>query len=227
MQKSIIITGASGNLGRAVSDLFLQEGYRVFALVSPARPSGLEVMDGLQVIPLDLLDEQLVSKSVAEIAEIAGSIDFAVFAAGGFIAGDFVSARLEDMDKMYRLNYVTAYNIARQVYISMREQQEGGQMVFIGSRPAIEVKHAKDTLAYAVSKSMVVRLAQIINAAETDDRVSASVIIPGIIDTPQNRASMPGEDFSKWVSPVELAEKILYLTTPEGRAKSEEIIKVY
>jgi NAD(P)-dependent dehydrogenase (short-subunit alcohol dehydrogenase family) len=227
MKSTVLITGASGNLGGAVLKKFLEEDYQVAALDTPRSAFKLEETERLRSYPIDLMDEQSVKELVKELYTAFGTIDMAVFTVGGFAMGNMAETGLADFDRMYRLNFVTAYNIARQVYAGMEKQEGGGQMVFIGSRPALHPEQAKDMIAYSLTKSLVFRLAEVINEEGRSRGISASVVIPSIIDTPQNRAAMPDADFSKWVSPQDIAENIFHLSTSAGRKLRESIIKVY
>jgi NAD(P)-dependent dehydrogenase (short-subunit alcohol dehydrogenase family) len=109
----------------------------------------------------------------------------------------------------------------------MQEREEGGQIIFTGSRPALHPGSAVDTLSYALSKSLVFKLAEIINEQGKKSGVTASVVVPGIIDTPQNREAMPDADFTGWVSASDIADHIFHLSTPAGTKLRESIIKVY
>jgi NAD(P)-dependent dehydrogenase (short-subunit alcohol dehydrogenase family) len=128
---------------------------------------------------------------------------------------------------MYRLNFLTTYHIARQVFLQMQKQVEGGQIIFTGSRPALHPEQAKDMLSYAFSKSLVFRLAEVINEEGKGYGIAATVVVPGTIDTPQNRTAMPEADFTNWVTAAEVAENIYHLMTPAGKQLRESILKVY
>jgi len=227
MSRTILITGATGNLGDAVLKKFLENDFQVAALVSNRRTSNLNATTRLQPFPLDLLDENNVQQVVKQVVEIFGNIDMAVFTAGGFAMGRLADTGLEELNNMYRLNFITAYHIARQVFLQMREQDDGGQIIFIGSQPALHPGSARDKLSYAFSKSLVFRLAEVINEEGKGSGITASVIVPGIIDTPQNREAMPDADFASWVKAEEIADNIFHLSTPAGKQLRESIIKVY
>jgi len=226
MKGTVLITGASGNLGGAVLNKFLDRGYRIAALDTPRSASMITETDRVKSFPVDLMDEQRVNEVVKEVYTAYGSIDMAVFTAGGFAMGNIVETGTDTFEKMYRLNFITAYTIARQLFIRIAKQ-DGGQMVFIGSRPSLHPEQAKNMIAYSLTKSLLFRLAEVINEDGSEVNVRASVIIPGIIDTPQNRIAMPDADFTKWVSPTEIAENIYHLTTTAGRKLRESIIKIY
>ncbi len=227
MKKTILITGATGNLGSAVLDKFLENDFQVAALVSERHKRSLKPTNSMKTFPIDLLDEDKVQQSVARVIREFGGIDMAILTTGGFAMGRLEDTGGEELDRMYRLNFLTAFHVARRVYLQMREQKEGGQIIFTGSRPALHPGSAVDTLSYALSKSLLFKFAEILNEQGKKSGITASVIVPGIIDTPQNREAMPDADFSAWVSPSDIADHIFHLSTPAGRKLRESIIKVY
>ena len=227
MSRTILITGATGNLGGAVLKKFLENDFQIAALVSDRRTNNLKATAKLKTFPLDLLDENKVQQAVKQAVEVFGNIDMAVLTAGGFAMGDLASTGQEELNKMYRLNFLTSYHIARQVFLQMQEQEDGGQVIFTGSRPAIHPASAGGMISYAFSKSLVFRLAEVINEDGKGSGITASVIVPGIIDTPQNRLAMPDADFTAWVSAQEIADNVYHLSTPAGKQLRESIIKVY
>lgn len=227
MDKTILITGAAGNLGGAVLKKFMENEYQIAALVSDRRTNNLKATTRLKTYPVDLLDENKTQQTVNQIVEVFGNIDMAVLTAGGFAMGGLADTGEDELNKMYRLNFLTAYHIARWVFLQMQEQEDGGQIIFTGSRPAIHPGSAKDTLSYAFSKSLVFRLAEVMNEEGKSSGITASVIVPGIIDTVQNRSAMPDADHTTWVSASEIADNIFHLSTPAGKQLRESIIKVY
>jgi NAD(P)-dependent dehydrogenase (short-subunit alcohol dehydrogenase family) len=227
MERTILVTGASGNLGSAVVRKFLGQNFRVAALDRPADKIRGEKSGRLRFFPVDLGDEPRVSEVLDEVYRQFGSIEMAVLTVGGFAMGRLAATGMEDMDRMYRLNFLTAFIPARQLFSRMEGQEGGGQLVFIGTRPALQPEQAKNMVAYALSKSLLFRLAEVINEDGRKGGITASVVIPSTMDTPQNRSAMPDADFSKWVSPDEVAENILHLVAPAGRKLRETILKVY
>jgi NAD(P)-dependent dehydrogenase (short-subunit alcohol dehydrogenase family) len=107
------------------------------------------------------------------------------------------------------------------------QRPEGGQLILIGSRPGLNIPEGKDFFAYSLGKSMVFRLAEFINAEGKDKNVTATVVVPGTIDTPANREAMPGADFSKWIPPQKIADAISFTLSDTGRMMRDTIIKVY
>ncbi len=226
MKRSVLVTGASGNLGKAVTAKFLNEGFRVAALVSPRSASALEDSDDLKVYVADLLDGDLADKTVHDIFTGFGKLDAAILTVGGFEAGNLPGTGVEGLERMYRLNFLTAFTVARQVFKGMSGRKGGGQVVFIGALPALHPEQAKEMVAYSLSKSLLFRLAEIINEEGRSKEIFAGVIVPGIMDTPQNRSAMPDADFTKWTGTAAVADRIYRLCTEEGRSAGVGIIEV-
>jgi NAD(P)-dependent dehydrogenase (short-subunit alcohol dehydrogenase family) len=206
--KNIIITGAAGNLGSAVVKNFLANNYRVIPFVSMRDKTSEIKVHNKEAIPLDLTDEEACKNQTENIAKKYGSIDAAVLTAGSFIPGDIEHVSKYDFEKMIAINFITAFNMAQPVFLQMKKQKEGGKIIFIGSGPGEDGAKAAKSVAYGFSKSLLFRLAELINSEGNKINISAEVIIPTTIDTPQNREAMPTADFSKWMSAESIAEEI-------------------
>ncbi|MEP7080263.1 MAG: SDR family NAD(P)-dependent oxidoreductase [Ginsengibacter sp.] len=204
--KNLIVTGASGNLGNAVVEKFISENWNVTGTVHDGSTKVSENKNE-NYISLDLLDNSACESFINSAIERSGNIDAAVLTAGGFAMGSIAETKIEDINKQYELNFQTAYNIARPVFLQMMKQ-ESGIIFLLGSRPGMEVGKGTKSIAYALSKSLIFRLSEIMNADAAGKNVKTIVLVPNIIDTPQNRKSMPDADFSKWMTPAAIAEII-------------------
>ena len=223
--KTAIVTGASGNLGQAVVQKFLAKGITVIGTILH---NDMVTMDDpkLEKVVVDLTDEENSRKFVEEVVAKHGSVDAAVLTVGGFAMGNIAETKTGDIMKQYQLNFETAYNIVRPVFLQMIKQNKG-RVFLIGSRPGLNTKNAKGMVGYSLGKSLIFRLAELINDEAKGHNVVASVIVPSTIDTPQNRKSMPNADFSKWVKAEEIADAIYYYSSNEATSLREPVIKVY
>ena len=140
--------------------------------------------------------------------------------------GDIANTKASDIAKQCQLNFQTAYNIARPVFIQMMKQNKG-RIFLIGAKAGLDNSKATGVTAYGLSKSLIFGLAKILNAETRGKNVVTSVIVPGTIDTPQNRRSMPDADFSSWGLPSQIAEVIYFDDTEQADVLREPIIKVY
>ena len=226
MPKTILITGAYGNLGRAVVNASLAAGYEVLGTAAPGEkaPDGFPTLN-VDVKVVDLLDEEATAKTFGEWISKA-TIDAAVFTVGGFALGDIATTGSADLLKQFRLNVETLYHSVRPVYDHMKNAGHG-RLFMIGARPASDMKMAKGMTAYGLSKSLVFRLAELINVESAGTDIVASVIVPSTLDTPQNRASMPDADPSVWVKPEDIAATILFYCSPAASSIREPVIKLY
>jgi NADP-dependent 3-hydroxy acid dehydrogenase YdfG len=222
-----IVTGASGNLGQAVLKKFIAEGYMVIGTIIP---NDLAVFDypesSFEKIVVDLMDEAGSKKFTDSVIEKYGSIDAAILTVGGFAMGDIAATATADIMKQYKLNFETAYNIARPVFVQMM-QQKSGRIFIIGARPGLDAQLSKGMVAYGLGKSLIFRLAELMNNEAKGTDVVTTVVVPSTIDTTVNRKSMPDADFSKWIKADDIANIIHYHCTDEAAALREPVLKVY
>ncbi|HEX5651658.1 MAG TPA: SDR family NAD(P)-dependent oxidoreductase [Chitinophagaceae bacterium] len=225
--KTVIVTGASGNMGKAIVKKFLERGYFVVGTFVPNDNSPFEIEDlRFERATVDLLQEDDSASFVQAVAGKYGSIDTVVSTVGGFAMGGVMETSTQDINKQIRLNFETSYNIVRPAFLQMMKQRQG-RIFMTGSRPGLHSFHANGMVAYSLGKSLVFRLADLLNDEAKGVDVVTSIIVPSTIDTPQNRQSMPAANFADWVKPQEIADIIFYHCSPEARALRETVIKVY
>ena len=225
--KTAIVTGASGNMGQAVIKKLIDEGYQVIGTVIPNDPVPMDFPeDKLEKVIVDLMNEDDSAKFVNDVTSKYGSVDAAVLTVGGFAMGSVPETKTSDIAKQYKLNFETAYNVARPVFTQMMKQNNG-RIFIIGSKPGLSSVNSKGMVAYGLAKSLIFRLAELMNAEAKGTNVVVSVIVPSTIDTPQNRKSMPDADPAKWVKPEAIADVIHFYCTDAASVLREPIIKVY
>jgi NAD(P)-dependent dehydrogenase (short-subunit alcohol dehydrogenase family) len=225
--KTAIVTGASGNLGQAIIKKLLQENYFVTGTVVPNHPFSTGINGKhFETAVVDLTKEDPSQQFVELVAMKHGTIDVAVLTVGGYASGHLEYTRTADVINQIQLNFETAYNVARPVFNQMIKQGSG-RIFMIGSKPGLTMKNSKSSVAYGLAKSLIFRLAELMNEEAKGTGVVTSVIVPSTIDTPQNRKAMPDADPSKWVSPDSIAEIVSFYCSPEAEAMREPIIKIY
>lgn len=207
MSRNIIITGAGGNLGSAVVEKFKREGYHVIALVNPSSDELVEDADDSYEV--DVTNEESVDEFVSEYQLQYGELDAMALLVGGYASGEIVDSKQQDFEKMISLNFFSAYHLVKG-FLPILKKQSRGTFLFVGAKPALQMGEAVDKIAYAMSKKMVMTLAEIIGKDTENTAIRSHVFVPSIIDTPENRAAMPDADFGKWVSPKEIAEAMHY-----------------
>lgn len=207
MERNIIVTGAAGNLGAAVVEKFKREGYRVIATILPG--SGDEVDEADDVYEVDATDEKSVADFAKDYNMQYGEVDAIVLLVGGFKAGSIEKTDVAAFDKMIKLNFFSAFNMVKN-FLPVMKKANFGHVLFMGARPALQSADGKNAVAYALSKSMVVSLADYVTEEAVGTKIRSHVFVPSIIDTPENREGMPDADFSLWVTPAEIAEAMHY-----------------
>ncbi len=225
MGNTILVTGAYGNLGQAVVRVFRSKGYAIIGMAAPGEkvPEGFDPQ-GVDMTTVDLLDDA--SSSAIWGDWNSRKIDVAVFTVGGFAMGGLAETSSADIEKQIRLNFITLYHMVRPLFLKMMKQGHG-RIFMIGSRPGGDMRMSKGMVAYGFAKSLVFRLAEMVNLEAEGSDVVASVVIPSVIDTPQNRISMPDADFSAWVKPDDIAEVIHFHCSQEASSLREPIIRMY
>lgn len=222
MSKNILITGATGNLGSAVAKFFVEAGHQVIGTLSPGRKAPESEVDFYEC---DLQDAHATQQLFSTLKKKYKTLDAAILLVGGFGMGSIENASSEDMLKMFNLNYLTAFNCSQNAYQWMKEN-EGGRMIMVGAKPAVE-GGGSEVLPYAVSKSAVMKLAELLSESGKAHNIQASVIIPSIIDTRVNRESMPDANFADWVTPEEIAESIGFLVSEKASPLRDAVFKLY
>jgi len=225
--KTIIVTGATGNMGQAVVKKFIDEGYFVIGTVIPNDTTPVNFPAGkFEKVIVDLGDEDASAKFIETVISKYKNIDAAVLTVGGFAMGSITDTKTSDIEKQYKLNFETAYNVARPVFIQMLKQNSG-RIFIIGSKPGLDARNGKGMVAYGLAKSLIFRLAELMNAEAKGKNVVTSVVVPSTIDTPPNRKSMPEANFDNWVKPEAIADVIYWYCMDEAAALREPVLKVY
>jgi NAD(P)-dependent dehydrogenase (short-subunit alcohol dehydrogenase family) len=224
---TVLISGASGNMGQAMVAKFLGEGFRVTGIVPPNDKIKMDISDPeLTLSTVDLSNEPDTGKAIQELIHTNGSIDAAILTVGGFAMGDIAATSGEDISRQYQLNFLTAYHVVRPLFLHMMTIGRG-KIFLVGSRPGMEMKTGKGMTAYALAKSLIFRLAELLNEEARGTDIVTTVIVPSTIDTPQNRAAMPDANFTQWVSPAAIAEAVYFYCTDQAAAIREPVIKLF
>ena len=217
--RTIVITGAAGNLGMAVAQVFAHEGAQLVLLDrAPIGEAALVKLAPAQCLPiaLDLCDAAQVAAAVEQALARFGRIDVLCNLTGGFAMGDAVHATSDSTwDFLHDMNVRTLRNTSRAVVPQML-RQGGGKIVNVGAYSA--QRGLAHMGAYTAAKSEVLRLTEAMAAELRAKNINVNCVLPSILDTPQNRADMPDADPARWVSPHDLAQVIAFLTSDAARA---------
>jgi NAD(P)-dependent dehydrogenase (short-subunit alcohol dehydrogenase family) len=216
--RHVVVTGAGGGLGAAVVEQLLARGATVHAPVRGAWTGDARV----QVTRLEKLDDE-----AAVTAYYAGlpALWASLHVIGGFAMAPITETSLADFESQWRTNTLTCFLTCREAVRAMRRGKAGGRIVNVAARPA--VTPAPGMIAYAASKAAVASITQSLAAEVASDGILVNAVLPSIIDTPANRAAMPGADFAGWPKPAELAEAVLYLASPANALTSGALLPAY
>ena len=210
--RTVMLTGAAGNLGRAVAAAFSDAN---LVLLDMKRGS-LQDNDKQVFLETDLLDAQSVQAAVDKAVQRFKRIDVLCNIAGGFRMGAPVHETSDkDWDFMLNVNARTVLNMSRAV-VPMMVKAGGGKIVNIGAFAA--QKGAAQMGAYVASKSVVIRLTETMAAELREQNINVNCVLPTIIDTPENRKAMPDADPKRWVAAEDLAKVIAFLASDAARA---------
>ena len=219
--KVIIVTGALGALGRVVVDEALARGARI-ASVDHAPTQAPATADLFELGGVDLTDAVQAGKAIAAAASHFGKLDALINIAGGFSFETVAEGDPKTWQRMYALNVTTTLNASRAA-IPHLTASGAGRIVNVGALGALQASAGMGP--YAASKAGVHRLTEAL-AAEYKGRITVNAVLPSIIDTSANRASMPKADFGKWVKPNELADVILFLVSDAASAVTGALLPV-
>lgn len=217
--RTVLVTGAAGNLGRAVAAAFAGRGANLVlvdlhdhALAKAFGAAG----DRQLLAPTDLLDPAQVEATVRRAIERFGRIDALANLAGGFRMGEAVhETAAATLEFLLDLNVRTLLNTSHAVVPRMLAAG-GGRIVNVGAYAAL--KGAAKMGAYVAAKSAVIRLTETMAAELREKNVNVNCVLPTIIDTPENRSAMPDADPARWVAPADLASVIVFLASDAARA---------
>lgn len=217
--QTVVVTGATGNLGRAVAQTFADGGADL-VLVGQHQETLADRFgsedDRRLFVAADLRDADQAASVARRAFDRFGRIDVLCNVAGGFRMGEPVH---ETSDRtwqfLFDLNARSLLHMARAVVPRMLERG-GGKIVNVGAFAA--GRGSANMGAYSASKAVVVRLTEAMAAELRERNINVNCVLPTTLDTPENRAAMPDADPARWVAPQDLARIIAFLASPAARA---------
>ncbi len=229
--KVFVVTGGTGGLGAAVSRRLVDEGARLHITwivskeVDAFKSSLGAAADACILHELDVLDEDSVIAFVAALIAAEGRIDGLCNLVGGYVGGmSVVDTDLARWDFMLNLNARSALTMCKHIVPHM-QAGGGGKIVNVSARRAHQ--GVAGLSAYSAAKAAVLRLTEALAAEVIDDNIQVNAILPSTIDTAQNRGASPDADYSKWVSPDDIAAVVAFLCSPEAGIITGAGIPVY
>lgn len=229
--KVVIVTGSIGNLGQATAQSLHEVGAKT-VLVDRSNdrlrenyPDLIDSQDHLLAGGIDLTNPDSLTRMAQSACDRFGRIDALVNTVGGWRGGKTVDqTNLADWDFLFGVNLRTTLLCCRAV-ISQMLRQGNGKIVNVASRDGLAGSAGYS--AYSASKSAVLRLTESMAAELKSSNINVNCIMPGTIDTPQNRKAILNGDFSKWVEPAAIADVILFLISDAARAINGAAVPVY
>jgi NAD(P)-dependent dehydrogenase (short-subunit alcohol dehydrogenase family) len=221
VERTALITGGTGGLGRSVVAAFAEDGWRV--VVPDVAPAELP---GADVVAADLADPN----EAARVVEIAASreaepLRAVVNLVGGFAADQPVADTPVDVfEAQFTLNLRPTY-LVTQAALPALVAAGGGAIVCMSSRSALYP--FAGAVGYCASKAAVISFVQVVAREHAADRVRCNAVLPSMIDTPANRAAMPPEEHAKLTPPGEIAAVIRFLCSDESAPTTGAAIPVY
>jgi NAD(P)-dependent dehydrogenase (short-subunit alcohol dehydrogenase family) len=220
MKTHVIVTGAAGVLGQAVTKALEEAGHKVTGI--DRAPDAGAAGAGAYLGGVDLTDPAAASSAIHEAIGASGPLGALVNVAGTFRWETIADGDVATWAAMFDINLRTAVNAVRAALPSLRDG--GGSVVSIGAASAI--KAAAGMGAYAASKAGIAKLTEALAEEEKDNGVRVNAVLPSIIDTPANRADMASADFTRWVSPAQIASVITFLLSNGASAITGACIPV-
>jgi NAD(P)-dependent dehydrogenase (short-subunit alcohol dehydrogenase family) len=227
MTSSAIVTGGTGGLGSAVVARLLEDGWRVVVpWVAEHELERVPQHDRLKLIQADLFDPQAVAGvAAAGAADPQAPLAGLVNLVGGFAAGSRVhETPIDTFEAQFRLNLRPTFLMTQAVLGEMLEQGDGA-IVCVGTRAAVQP--FSGAAGYIASKAAVIAFAQAVATEYRQEGIRCNVILPSVIDTPANRASMPDAKHERWVKPAEIAGVVAHLLSADARPISGAALPVY
>jgi len=222
--KTVVVTGGTGALGRAVVGALLDAGARCHVpYVLQAEADSFPFKDRVQLIPdCDLTDEAAVARLYDGVR---GRLFASIHIAGGFAMSPLAETGKAGLMAMLDANLVSCHLCSRAALHAFGP--DGGRIVNVAARKGLEPQTGAGMTAYVVSKAAVAALTQALAAEVVQKNVLVNAVAPSIIDTPANRAAMPDAPHDTWPTPAQIAEAILFLASPRNRVTSGAVMPVY
>ena len=225
--RHVVVTGGIGALGTAVVGALLDVGatchvpYR-----SPAEADRFPHRTSSHVKLIeagDLADENAVAKIFDAVPRLWASIHLA----GGFAFGALTEASVDIIRQQIDTNLMTCLLCCRAAVAAMARSGEGGRIVNVAARPALEWRQGKSMVAYTAAKAGLAAATAALAEEVAGQGILVNAVAPSIMDTPANRASMPKADYAAWPKVEEVAATILFLASPDNKVTRGAVVPVY
>ena len=225
--KIVFITGGTGAFGSTLVKRFLGSGAKTIASFrNETEAAKLKSANPhVEIIKLDISNEKEILKMLPILFGKFSKIDILVNTVGGYLGGKNITQLGEDeWEAMMNLNLKSAFLISKHV-IPVMKSGNGGKIIHVSSRTGLK-SDGYDS-AYAASKAALIRFVESISQEFGEDKININCILPTTIDTEANRRAMPNANFSKWLSPEDLANVVLFLCSSDSKVINGAAIPTY
>ena len=225
--RHVVVTGGTGALGAAVVGALVEAGavcHVPFVIAAEAERFALRGHAQVKLVETtDLADEAAVAKLFDGVPRLWASIHLA----GGFAMTPVADTKKSDLMAQLDMNFVTAFLCCRAAVNAMTRTGEGGRIVNVAARPALEWRAGAGMVAYAASKAAVAALTVALAEEVVKAGILVNAVAPSILDTPANRAAMPRADHAAWPKVAEVAATIRFLASPDNKVTRGAVVPVY
>ncbi len=225
--RHVVVTGGTGALGIAVVGALIEAGAVCHVPWHTENEAEHFPHRGHRQVVLvgnaDLTDEASVARLFGGVQALWASIHLA----GGFAAAPVAETGKAALLRQVEMNFVTCFLCCRTAVIRMKLGGEGGRIVNVAARPALEWRSGAGMAAYTASKAAVAALTVALAEEVTKDGILVNAVAPSIMDTPANRKAMPKATPAAWPKVEEVARTILFLASPDNRVTRGGIVPVY
>jgi NAD(P)-dependent dehydrogenase (short-subunit alcohol dehydrogenase family) len=225
--RHVVVTGGTGALGIAVVGALLEAGATChvpyFVEAEAARFPHRDHPRVKLVNGGDLADEAVVARVYAGVPKLWASIHIA----GGFAYAPIVETTVATLRRQIDMNFTSCFLCCRAAVAAMAQSPDGGRIVNIAARPALEGRAGANMTAYAAAKAAVATLTMALAEEVVAKNILVNAVAPSILDTPTNRADMPKADHAAWPKVEEVARTILFLASPDNKVTRGAIVPVY
>ena len=225
--RHVVVTGGTGGLGIAVVGALLEAGATCHVPYIHAGEAERYPHRGHARVTLiadaDLADEASVARVYAGVPKLWASIHLA----GGFAYAPIGDTTVATLRRQVDMNFVSCFLCCRAAVAAMAQSADGGRIVNVAARPALEGRAGANMTAYAASKAAVANLTMALAEEVTGKGILVNAVAPSILDTPTNRKDLPKADFSTWPKVEEVTRTILFLASPDNKVTRGGIVPVY